>query len=577
MFKFSDVKDGMRRDFNVDIVMSDGNVLRADVLRPDDDKKHPVILTYGPYAKGLAFQDGYKEAWTAMTHDHPDIPYGSSNLYQSWELVDPEKFVPDGYICLRIDSRGCGCSEGHIDCYSDRETQDIYECIEWAACQPWSNGKIGMCGISYYSQNAWMVAQHNPPHLTAMIIWEGCGDLYRDGSHHGGIQSEFFPDWYNNQVVSVQYGRGDRGFKSRVTGENVSGEINLTNEELAANRDDMEDVFTKHPMCDEYYKSMVTEYEKVKVPFLSATNWGGIGMHTRGNIEGFMRAGSELKWLETHGDEHWTSFYTDYGVNMQKKFFGYFLKGEDNGWMDTPKVQLQVRYPFERFVPRAENEWPLARTQYKKFYLHQDSTLSQEPPESSAPMTYAAMGDGYTFLTQPFEEETEICGHIASQMRISSDTVDADIFLAIRLFTPNMKEITFIGSNDPRTPISLGWLRASHRKLDPERSTFYMPYHTHDEYQPLIPGEKYDLDIEILPTSIVVPKGYRLALTLRGKDYETAATEVPYGPHNYSGVGQHRHTNAINRPMSIFDHNVTVYFDVDSKPYILLPIIPPKG
>ena len=202
--RITDRKDGMKRDFNVEITMSDGIILRADVFGPEDEGRYPVLLTYGPYAKGLAFQDGYPLAWNAMCTEHPDIPYGSSNLYQSWELVDPEKWVPDGYVCLRVDSRGCGCSEGYVDHFSRRETQDLYEIIEWAAVQPWSNGKIGLNGISYYSMNAWHIASKNPPHLAAVCCWEGCGDWYRDATHHGGIMSMFWPEWYEKQVKTVQ-------------------------------------------------------------------------------------------------------------------------------------------------------------------------------------------------------------------------------------------------------------------------------------------------------------------------------------------------------------------------------------
>jgi predicted acyl esterase len=137
-----------------------------------------------------------------------------------------------------------------------------------------------------------------------------------------------------------------------------------------------------------------------------------------------------------------------------------------------------------------------------------------------------------------------------------------------------MKEITFKGSNDPHTPISLGWLRASHRKLDEVLSKPYMPYHTHDEYQPLAPGEVYDLNIEILPTSIVIPKGYRLALSVRGKDYETAAAQIPYGINQFSGVGPHRHANGIDRKKEIFHNKVTLYFGGATSPFLLLPIIP---
>src|SRR5687767_8009978 len=163
-----EVRDGMRVHWDAPIPASDGIVLRADVFRPLDEGRHPVILTYGPYGKGLAFQEGNKAAWERLTAAHPDVLQGSSNKYQSWELVDPEKWVPDGYAAVRVDSRGTGHSPGYIDFWSPRETQDLYECIEWCAAQPWCSGKVGLNGISYYAMNAWQVACLEPPHLTAI-------------------------------------------------------------------------------------------------------------------------------------------------------------------------------------------------------------------------------------------------------------------------------------------------------------------------------------------------------------------------------------------------------------------------
>ena len=167
MTERSETRDGMRIDWDVPIAMDDGLVVRADVFRPISEGKYPVILTYGPYAKGLAFQDGYPSAWQRMVEKHPDVAAGSSNLYQSWEVVDPEKWVPHGYTCVRVDSRGAGCSPGYIDHFSPRETQDFYDCIEWAGVQPWSNGKVGLNGISYYGINQWHVASLQPPHRAA--------------------------------------------------------------------------------------------------------------------------------------------------------------------------------------------------------------------------------------------------------------------------------------------------------------------------------------------------------------------------------------------------------------------------
>ena len=234
----SEIRDGMRIDWDVPITMDDGLVLRADVFRPVKDGHYPVILSYGPYAKGLAFQDGYPSAWQRMAEKHPDVTAGSSNLYQSWEVVDPEKWVPHDYACVRVDSRGGGCSPGFIDHFSPRETKDFYDCIEWAGVQPWSNGKVGLNGISYYGINQWHVASLQPPHLAAMCIWEGAADWYRDMTHHGGILSTFWENWYDMQVKTVQYGAGERGKRSRVHGELVCGPEILSEAELAKNRSD---------------------------------------------------------------------------------------------------------------------------------------------------------------------------------------------------------------------------------------------------------------------------------------------------------------------------------------------------
>ena len=152
---------------------------------------------------------------------------GSSNKYQNWELVDPEKWVPDGYVCVRVDSRGAGRSPGVLDVWSPRETQDLYQCIEWAGTQPWSNGKVGINGISYYAMNQWKVGALKPPHLAALCIWEGSSDYYRELCRHGGILSDFLNSWHPRQVASVQHGVGDRGAKSVVTGEPVAGRETL--------------------------------------------------------------------------------------------------------------------------------------------------------------------------------------------------------------------------------------------------------------------------------------------------------------------------------------------------------------
>ena len=329
----TEIRMGMKIDWDVPIKMDDGLEMRADIFRPIQDGKYPVIITYGPYAKYLHFEQIYKTCWDKMIETFPEVGSGTSNEFQSWEVVDPEKWVPDNYVIIRVDSRGCGRSPGHVELWSPRETQDFAICIDWAGVQPWSNGKVGINGISYYGMNKWQVAALQPKHLAGMCIWEGANDFYRDLSHHGGILCNFIENWYEMQVTTVQYGLGKNGYRSGITGDWVSGPETLTKEELGANRFDFGGLTFKHEMDDEFWKCRTPDYSKIKVPLLSAGNWGGQGLHTRGNIEGFLNAGSEHKWLEMHGIEHWTHFYTDYGRALQKRFFDHFLKGEKNDWL----------------------------------------------------------------------------------------------------------------------------------------------------------------------------------------------------------------------------------------------------
>jgi len=577
--RLSEIRDGMRIDWNVPVPMDDGLVLRADVFRPVKDGQYPVILSYGPYAKNLAFQDGYPSAWQRMAEKHPDVTAGSSNLYQSWEVVDPEKWVPHDYACVRVDSRGAGCSPGFIDHFSPRETKDFHDCIEWAGVQPWSNGKVGLNGISYYGINQWHVASLQPPHLAAMCIWEGAADWYRDMTHHGGILSTFWENWYDMQVKTVQYGAGERGKRSRVHNELVCGPETLSEAELAKNRSDFGAEIAAHPMDDAYHKARSPKWDKVVTPLFTAANWGGQGLHPRGNFEGFVRAAAKEKWLEAHGIEHWTHFYTDYGREQQLRFFDHFLHGKKDGWAKQPNVLLQVRH-IDKFVSRAENEWPLKRTKWTKYYLDPSAmTLTTKKPSKPAQLKFAAMGDGLTFLTPVLAEETEITGPSALKLFASSSTSDADFFIVLRVFTGDLKEIVFQGAIDPHTPIGQGWLRASHRKLDKKLSTPYRPYHTHDKRERLKKGQTVELDIEIWPTSIVVPAGYRIALSIRGKDYEyggASGGRLSNFKNELKGCGPFLHDDPRDRPPAIFNGTTTLRFSRGKAPYLLLPIIPPK-
>jgi predicted acyl esterase len=573
----TEVRDGMQVEWDVPIAMDDGIVLRSDVFRPLGDAPAPVILSHGPYAKGLAFQDGYPSAWQRMIEQHPDIGAGSTNAYQGWEVVDPEKWVVHGYACVRVDSRGCGASPGYIDHFSPRETKDFYDCIEWAGVQPWSSGKVGLNGVSYYGINQWQVASLQPPHLSAMCIWEGAADFYRDMTHHGGILSTFWANWYDMQVKTVQHGSGERGRRSRVHGELICGPDTLSEAQLAANRCDFGREILAHPLDDAYHRARSPRWDKVITPLFTAANWGGQGLHTRGNFEGFIRAASPHKWLEAHGIEHWTHFYTDYGRTLQLRFFDYFLKGLENGWDRQPRVLLQVRHPGEQFVERAEEQWPLHDTRWTRLHLDSHGALGEQPAPEASTLMFTAPGPGLTFLTAPLGADTEITGPVMAKLSVSSSTEDADLFLVLRAVAPDLKEVTFQGAIDPHTPVAQGWLRASHRKLDPELSLPYRPYHAHNERQALVPGQPVELDIELWPTSIVAPAGYRLALSVRGSDYVYpggSGGRLSNFKNELTGCGPFLHDDAENRPQAVYGGLITLHLGGGRDAFVLLPVIP---
>jgi predicted acyl esterase len=312
------------------------------------------------------------------------------------------------------------------------------------------------------------------------------------------------------------------------------------------------------------------------VPLLSAANWGGQGLHPRGNFEGFVRAASKEKWLEAHGLEHWTHFYTDYGRRLQLRFFDHFLKGGAGDWRRQPRVQLQVRH-LDRFVERHENEWPLARTQWTRLYLRQDYCLAPQAESAESSVAFDALGDGVTFLSPPLEAETEITGPLAARLCVSSTTADADLFLVFRVFSPDLREVTFMGAIDPHTPVAQGWLRASHRKLDARLSTDYRPYHAHDEAQPLVPGEPVQLDVELWPTSVVVPAGHRLALSVRGRDYEwqkSTGARLSNFKNELRGCGPFLHDDPRDRPAALFAGRTRLHFTAAAPSYLLLPVVP---
>jgi len=450
---------------------------------------------------------------------------------------------------VRADERGLGQSPGHLDTMSRGTSEAFVDVVEWAAEQPWSSGKVGLLGISYYAGSQWRVAARQPKGLACMIPWEGMSDYYRDRCRHGGILSNtFIKFWWERQVVSNQYGRPGRAARNWGP-DTIEGD--LSDEELVANRNDQTvDNLVNRFRDDPYYASKEYNMEDIQVPMLSVANWGGILLHLRGNVVGYMNAGSELKYLRFITGRHDLPFYYKEEVEVQKSFLDAFLKGEDReGWStgQAPKVDLLLRkgdmgvndpVMERRFQRRVESEWPLARTQYTKFYLAPDRSLQMLKDEASlaklTKLDYRALGtldDPHLiqFVTPAFAQETEITGHVTAHLNVSVTPdkggplpSDIDLFITLRYISPAGTEVYYTGTAGDAVPLTKGWLRVSMRTVNEQHSRHrsYLPYRDYfsTDVLPVMPGEVYPVDIEIWPTNVVVEQGGKLILEVSSGD-----------------------------------------------------------
>jgi len=536
---------------DVKIPLRDGTVLYGDIFRPDGgDGKFPVIMNIGPYQKD--------KVWVPP----PDLEE-KPNPYMNWETANPMWWCPRGYALLRVDTRGSGKSPGQSEPSSYQEALDCYDCIEWIARQPWCSGNVGTMGVSYHAAFQWKVAGLQPPSLKAIIPWEGRADQYRDQAYHGGIFAMgFLASWHNRNTAWHLLGK-PRSYNPDSFNNNMLWH------------------YMRNDLDSEFWRQCSAHWDKITVPLYSVGNWGGFSMHLRGNTEGFMRAASQHKKLRIHSGTHFHPFHSEEGRLDQLRFMDHWLKGIDTGFMDEPPVKIEIRtggslkpYPY-----RFENEWPLARTQWTKMYLKIECDASIEadavegelaatPPKMTDKVTYPASAPsrpgkaprGVSFETPPLDEAVEVTGPIVLNLWVSSSSEDMDIFATIRNIDADGKDVCEMGQQaDLIACATKGWLRASHRKLDPELSLPYRPYHAHDEHRWLKPGETVECQVEIWPTSMVFPQGHKIRLDI--------------GPIDGVGSLYFSHFHADYNQGA----NNTIYSGGDKESYLLLPIIPPKA
>ncbi|HKU71081.1 MAG TPA: CocE/NonD family hydrolase [Burkholderiales bacterium] len=548
---------------DVQIPLRDGTLLCADIFRPDSgSEKVPAIMNISVYQKD--------KLWVP-----PADLEEKANPHMNWETANPEWWCPRGYACVRIDSRGTGKSPGKSDPSSYQESLDFYDAIEWIAKRPWCSGSIGTLGISYHASSQWRVANQQPPSLKCIIPWEGRADQYRDQCYHGGIFSlGFVGNWWLTHTAHHLLGR-PRSYNPD------------------AFHNDMIWNLMRNDLDSEFWRQCSARWENITVPVFTAGNWGGYSLHLRGNTEGYTQAASKHKKLRIHTGTHFHPFHSEEGRLDQLRWMDYWLKGIDTGIMDEPPVKLEIRtggsekpYPF-----RFESEWPLARTQWTKYYLRFDKkeqgneemavegTLVTDAPKAEAKLSYSASGMtkagvasgsslstthggaarlGVSFQTEAMTADTEITGPVVMNLWVSSTTEDMDVFVTLRNIGPDGKEVFEVGQHGQPVPLTKGWLRASHRKTDPKKSLPYRPFHAHNERWWLENNQPVEMQIEVWPTCIVLKKGHKLRVDVQPRDGVGSAPYTHYHADYNAGA-----TN-------------TIYSGGDKQSYITLPIIPAK-
>lgn len=504
-------------------VLRDGVKIYADIYRPSNTtEKVPVICSFGPFGKRPS--EGM-DSWKLM-----GVPPKTVSKMAKFESPDPGFWCRNGYAVANVDPRGVGNSEGDVYLWGHQDAQDGYDFIEWISQQAWCNGKVTMLGNSGVCMSHWRIAATQPPHLACLAAWEGQGDLYRESYCCGGIPN---PD-YETHIIDA----------------------------LAVNNyiEDSPRMVRENPLMNEYYKDKIVNWEKIRIPTYVTAGW--VHHHLRGAFEGFRRIRSPKKWMRAHREFEWPDSYQPWSLEDLKRFFDRYCKEINNGWEFTPRIRMDVMdaYDFDYARKREEQTFPLKRTEYKKIYLNAaEGSASYEPFSNESEVVYDPKTETTSFTIQ-FNEDTEITGFMKLHLWVECrghDNMDLFPWIIKLDAEGNYVPIHVMGA-----PFRGAWgfLRCSHRDLDPKYASDFQPVHAHTKEERFKPGEIVPVDVEFYPHSRFWHKGEQLSVVVAGRFVKTEwfhDTDMNHETDNGDGM-----------------HVIHTGGQYDS--YLQVPVIPPK-
>jgi predicted acyl esterase len=510
-------------EIDVSVLLRDGTKIYIDIARPLNIEKSAPLIGWGPYGKHVRNNPSrYRPGGMNPEHISP---------HTRFEAPNPEFWVPHGYAVISVDPRGTWHSEGIATFISEQEALDFYDLIEWAGQQNWSNGKVGLSGVSYLAVSQWRVAALKPPHLAAINPWEGWTDTYREVAYHGGI-----PDSYFWEFISGRW----------------SSSVNPIEDLIAETY--------AHPLFDDFWASKTARPQEIDIPAFVVASWSDQGLHTRGTLEGFKQLGSKEKWLLVHGRKKWAHYYEPSNVEKAKTFFDHFLHEKDNDLKSWPKVELELRDAHFKGNQFSASAWPPAETIYKKLFLYAAKCeMLTSPPAEISCASYASTEPLSNIeFKYTFTETTKVAGHMALHTFVQAESAaDMDLFIGIKKYDNKGQEVAFpYCAQFDDGPVALGWLRVSHRLLDEEKSTEHQPILAHQRILKLAEKEIVPVSIEIWPSGTIFHPGESISVIIQG-------TEIC----KHIALAHYNHLQTVNLGV----HNI--YTGGDYPSYLVIPTI----
>ena len=531
-------------DRDVKVRMPDGTLLDGNIYRPASNERFPVILGAHAYNKDL--------------QSPPMRPVGFTPMRGYMESGDSTFFARRGYVHAVFNSRGSGKSEGFYQLMGPLEVQDICHLIDWLAAQPWSNGGIGMFGVSYYARLAKAVAAAGALPLKAIFSPFAGTDDYRHRCYHGGILAHGFITHWRNSLHRPNYRslykehHGEAAYQGAIAQALRDEEIvavpglreALQNPGAGTNALIVDMLL--HPFDGPFWRERSANDSNGKIPAFLGACWGNYGLHLPGAF---------TAWKEWQGPKRMVigpPIYLDRPVYQYQdeslRWFDYWLKGIDTGIMNEP--------PIRCFIPptgewKALDDWPPTEARWTTFYLHKDGILSEHelwPAEGSDSFDESNFEHGaLVYATPPLVENTEVLGPSVVTLYLSTTDTDVLLFATLLLIDRDNRE----------HELTRGWLRASQRRLRAD-SKPWEPIQAHESREPLEPGKIYELKIPIVATARLFQVGERIALRIKGADDEPAANSL-----------QALARNHLRRPRPL---RITVHHDESHPSHLDLPV-----